>query len=559
MLKHLVVQSFAIIDDIQISFEDGLTVLTGETGAGKSLLIDAIFLILGERASSEMIRSGATKALIQAQFDVKNPRVLDVLRSLKASKGSELTIEREISIQNKNRITANGVTISLLELREITQYLADVHSQFDTQRLIQIAQYIPILDGFNQELIDTAKQRYHSELSLYQQQQKEYRQFLARRQELQDKKEMYQYQLEELKRLQLSIDEEALLLQETKWMANFDKIYRELQSIHQLFDESEFMNQFYEIKSTLATLGESFEELKDAATRMNDSYYEMDDLQASISKLIDRLNFDPERLNHMLERLSQLDQIKRKYKKSITELLDYQASIEEHVKQSDHFDDYATEWVKKIKSSHQKTLAAAQDLTQIRHEIAKKVKMELERLFQELVLPNAVFEVAFAHIDTSDVFQGAYFQDHGIDQIDFLITTNPGEPLKPLSKTVSGGEMSRIMLAFKTIFLQSQELDTIVFDEIDTGISGSIAKQIAKKMRSIARDTQVVAISHLPQVVAIAKHHLLVEKVMKHNRVVATARYLTFEERIQIIAEMISGMNPSQAAIESAKELLLAK
>ena len=557
MLKQLQVQHFAIIDDVRLSFESGMTVLTGETGAGKSILIDAILLVLGDRASTDMIRTGFLKASISALFTVENERVVEQLRRHRIDFDDCILIEREITTQNKNTIKINQQVVTLSQLRDITRYLADVHSQFDTQRLIQPEWYLSLLDGFHPELIAARLEPYQQSLTIYQERIKEYHRFKKMKQELLDKKEVFDYQLKELTRLNLNIEEIDALRQEEKWMKNYDRIFRDLSIIHELFEEGNFLESFGLVKEQIESLSDSFQEFKTMKPTVVDAYYELLEFSKEVSRKMDSLNFDPNRLNEIQERLYEIDQIQKKYQKDLPELIEYRDTLLANADQSEHFDEHLNVLQKQVETAFHDVKKRGIDLQKVRQEVARRITIELHKIFQELVLPHTRFEVSFVPFDSVDIFNTSLFTNEGIDQIDFLISTNPGEPLKPLSKTVSGGEMSRIMLAFKTVFLQSQQVKTIVFDEIDTGISGSIAKQIAKKMRSIAFDVQVLSISHLPQVVAIAKHHLLIEKTTKDQRAVASARYLPFEERIQVIAEMISGTNPSTAALENAKELLI--
>lgn len=557
MIKTLVVKHFAIIDEITVTFKNGMTVLTGETGAGKSLIIDAIGLLLGDRANQEMIRTGENSASIEGLFSIESEALKASLNSNKIPYwNDEIKINREISIQNKNVIKINDVSITLNQLKEIARHLADIHSQFDTQRLLSPQYYLDLIDGFRLDLLKPYLEKYTSDLNLYLERHKNYMKWLSMQKELQDKLEMYQYQLKELKNLNLKVDEEVALEQEISVLSNFDKVNLALQNAITLF-ENGLSDQLYELQSELTNLKTYGLGFENEAELAKNAYYDFEDLEKTLKHQLHDLAFDPDQLNQMNERLSELEKAKNKYKKSISELIEYQAMIETSIDQSENYEAYLEKEKKALELAHQNVVKSALSITKIRMEIAKQIEKELSSVFQDLVLKNTEFKIEFKTKDTSDIFKKDVFTFEGIDEVDFLISTNVGESLKPLSKTASGGEMSRIMLAFKTIFIKSQNLSTMIFDEIDTGISGYVAKQIAKKLKAISSTCQVLSISHVPQVVAIASHQLRVKKQELHHRTIASIKELSFDERVEDIAEMISGESLSATGIQGAKELLL--
>ncbi len=557
MIKSLKVKHFAIIDELDVTFKNGMTVLTGETGAGKSLIIDAIGLLLGDRANQEMIRTGEQFASVQGLFSIESDRLKASLNTAKIPYwDDEIKIYREISMQNKNIIKINDVTVTLLQLKEITRHLADIHSQFDTQRLLSPQYYLDLIDGFRYEILAPYLENYTADLIIYQAAYQNYMKWLSLQKELQDKLEMYQFQLKELTNLKLKTDEESLLEQEISVLSNFDKINLALQSAITVF-ENGLTDHLYTLQnelSHLASYGLNFEKESEQA---KNAYYDFEDLEKALKHQLRDLAFDPDLLNQMNDRLNELDKIKNKYKKSISELIDYQQMIEKAIDQSENYEEYLLKEKKMLETAHFNLVKSAESISKVRREIAKQIEKELKSVFHDLVLKNTEFKIEFKTKDSSDIMKKEMFGPNGIDEVDYLISTNVGETLKPLAKTASGGEMSRMMLAFKTIFIKSQSLSTMIFDEIDTGISGYVAKQIAKKLKAISATCQVLSISHVPQVVAIAEHQLRVQKKEMNKRTIASIKELSFDERVEDIAEMISGEKLSNTGIQGAKELLL--
>jgi len=558
MLKHLKITNFAIIDSINIDFFPGFTVLTGETGAGKSILIDAISLILGDRASQEMIRSGEAIATIEATFQYENEQIRAKLVKLGIdSFSNELLIYREITLQNKNIIKLNNTTVTLQDLKEITKNLSDVHSQFDTQRLINPQNYIELIDGFKRQMSEQYLNQYGELLKTYKTKLVEFQDLSAKRKELSDKLDVYQYQLKEIQKYHLNPTEEDELREEEALLANFDKVYNLLHEAKVIFDDLEMLNHFYQVNTILDRLSFFSKEFTDLHDRTNESYYEMDDISSQVSQKLDSLNFDPNELERIGERLHALTQLKEKYHMSIPELIEHIVYLEKAIDQSTNFDQYIEASLLELQVAFKQLLKAAHDLTELRTQISEKITKELKLVLKDLVLPHTEFQIIINEHLPKDEFDVSKFQNNGLNDIEFMISTNVGEPMKPLSKTASGGEMSRIMLAFKTIFIRSQNLSTIIFDEIDTGISGYVAKQIAKKMKELSEFCQVVSITHIPQVVAYGEHHLLVEKQQIKSRTIAKASYLGLDERTKVIAQMISGDKITEASLQSAKELLM--
>lgn len=556
MLKRLIVQNFAIIENIDITFKDGLTVLTGETGAGKSLIIDSLSLLLGERASTELIRTGCDKAIITGYFSHNNIYLKSLLTKLNVNPVDELVIERVISTKN-SYIKVNSVTITLSDLKNISKYLADIHMQFDNEKILNPENYLEIIDNFKYELTNEYKSEYSLLLSDFNKVRKEYLDLLEKAKEFNERRDYLEYSLKELDEMALEKGEDIKINEEISILKNFDKFYSIYQNLDSLIRE-DFTDKLYESQKLIEDISSFKEDYKEYSEKINDYYYEIDSIFDNIKKDFKRIEYDPNRLNELETRLNDIDNLKKKYKKSLDELVDYKDELKKLLSSDESFDELIKNKLEELKDSYNKVYSKGLELTKIRKEIAKSIKNELEKNMKDLSL-NAVFEVSFKDVVKEDDYKGLIFRADGLDEVDFLIETNIGEGLKTLSKTISGGESSRIMLSIKALFIKSQKIETVIFDEIDTGISGKVARDVAKKIYEISLNTQVISITHLPQVASLSKNHIKISKDVKGGRTYTSIKELNLDEKIYEVALMISGGKVTESQLEYAKEMILNK
>ena len=557
MLKQLTIHNFAIIENIDVKFDAGLTILLGETGAGKSLIIDSLSLLLGERASTELIRNGEDKATIKGVFSINNIHLKSTLDKLGIVVLDDLiTVERIIS-PNKSLIKVNGVSITLGDLKEISKYLADIHMQFDNQRILNPDNFLEIIDGFKLELTNDYKKKYLDTLSVFKEKQSLYFNLVKKQEEINERRDVYQYELDELKKADLVENEEDDIKEEISLLTHYDKIFSLLEEADSLV-RSDFLDKLYELTNIYDKLSDYQKNYDITKGKLNDHYYELEDLFNDIKKEHSRLDYDPNRLNTLQERLHLLEGLKKKYKKTIPELIEHQKELEALLLNEEDFKASLEEAHKDMMDAYVSAFNAGSDLSKIRKEIAKSIKNELEKNMADLSL-QAKFEVAFNEAKKEEDYQGNIFKQDGIDEVDFLIETNIGEGMKPLAKIISGGEASRIMLALKALFIKSQKISTVIFDEIDTGISGEIARKMAMKIYEISLTTQVIAITHLPQVAAFGTHHLKISKSVSKGRTFTDIKELSLEEKIYEIASLISGGKVTDKQLEYAKELIFNK
>jgi len=558
MLKRLQIDNFAIIDHIDLEFKSGLTVLTGETGAGKSILIDAIALLFGERANQEMIRSGAQNASVSGLFVVDREELrTEIIRQGIDLVDDEILISRAISSEKSNTVRVNNQAVTLSQLKAITSRLADIHSQFDTQSLINPDNYLALLDGFNSTLLASARSAYDESLLKLKRALAGHKALNERQMQFAKLQDLYRFQLDELLTFDLEPETFNNLTSEISVLENYDKVYETLARIRAIMTEADLIDNLHEVMTGFDRMQTYGEEYKDLYQKTAEYYYELKEIASLTSLRLDELSYDPERLNMLQEQLYSLQKLTEKYHKDIDELRNYRTELQSLVAMSEDFPTEIKKSEAQIRSLFDQTASAAKDLSKIRQEIALKVTKELMGTFSDLSLPNTLFKIEFIVALPKDISEADKFSPDGIDKLDFLISTNVGEPLKPLAKVASGGEMSRVMLAFKTIFIRSRHLSTMIFDEIDTGISGKIAKQVARKIKEISKNCQVLSITHIPQVVATGDHHLRISKTETDKRTSAQAAYLDFEGRVMDIAMMISGDRPSSSSIANAKELLM--
>ena len=555
MLNRLTVKNFAIIEDIDITLEDGLTVLTGETGAGKSLIIDTIDLLLGERASTEMIRNGKEKAEIIGYFDVKNPRISAVLSALDIDYlDGKIVISRTIS-QNKNVIKINDKTVTLSELKSLAKYLADIHQQFDMVKLLNKDNYLEIIDGFKYELINEYKAKYLNELEALKKANDEYQALVNKIKDIKDKRDIYEYELKEISSLNLSLDEEEDIRSRIELLKNYDKIYALLEESKELIDKDS-LEDIYNIKENISKLSEYQSEYSPVVEKLNDYYYELEDIYSNIKHKLSHLDYNPNELDELETRSNAINQVKKKYGKSVAELLEYQKQLKLLLQDDVDLDTSLNEERKKLSLQYDKTYQSANELSELRRGIAKSISNELVSNMADLAL-KVKLDIQVTSSKKDENLSLSIFTPNGIDEVEFYIETNIGEGMKPLSKVVSGGEMSRIMLAIKALFIKSQKISTVVFDEVDTGISGEIASKVAHKIKEISLSTQVISITHLPQVASLSNHHLKISKAVKEGRTYTSIKKLSLDEKIYEIASMISGGKVTDHQLEYAKEMIL--
>ncbi len=555
MLINLVVKNFAIIEDINISFKSGLTVLTGETGAGKSLIIDSISLLLGDRANSEMIRNGEEKATITGLFSFNNKRLGAFLDSIDVSyEDNKLEISRTIT-GSKNVIRINNKVISLNELKVVAKYLADIHQQFDMVKLLNKENYLEIVDGFKYDLINDYKNQYLESLEKLKKEEKEYLELETKINDVKAKRDTFEYELKELTSYKLKENEEAEIDSEIELLNNFDKIYELLNQTKEIIDKDS-LSDIYEIKENVSKLSKYQGEYEEVYEKLNDHYYELESIYEDLSKKVSRLDYDPHRLDELIERKNNLSLLKKKYSKDIKELIEYQQFLEKLLQNKEDLDISLNEKRKEFESQYNETYDYALSLSRVRKEVSRGIEKELMNNLKDLSL-SSIFQIEINSQKKDENLSLSIFNENGIDDVDFLIETNIGEGIKPLAKVVSGGEMSRIMLAIKALFIKSQKIATVIFDEIDTGISGEIARKVALKIKEISLNTQVITITHLPQVASLSNSHIKISKVVKGNRTYTSIKELNLDEKIYEIALMISDGKVTDKQLEYAKEMVL--
>jgi len=557
MLKSLEVKNFAIIEQIKLDFHQGMTVLTGETGAGKSIIVDAISLLLGERAAKEMISTKSDEAEITGVFELQNKAVKNILEANGIDDFQELVINRIISKDNRNLVKINNQVASLKTLKELAIHLADIHSQFDTNQLINPDNYLSLIDNFRRDKTSNYLVKYLDSLSKYKNAIKDYQNLINKKHETLKQLDLYKFQYQELVNLKLVNNEYENLVEEVNVLENIDKINTLLEKSKNSLNEEFLLDRLYQVKADFESIQRYSKDFENIHERLSDLYYELDDINQLIIDKSENLNYDKSDYESMIERINELEKIQKKYNKNVDELIEYIHFLENEVLEVENYDSLIEIKKASVKEAYQETYQAATDLSFFRKDIAKRITSDLVETLKELVIKHADFAVEFKFIQPKDEFDINCFTSTGLDEIDFLISTNKGEPLKSLAKTASGGEMSRVMLAFKTLFARSQNIPTVIFDEIDTGISGFIAKQIARKIAELSQVTQVISITHIPQVVAQGLHHLSVSKEIIKDKTKITVKYLTHEERVEEIAKMVSADKITEAAKDIARELLI--
>ncbi|WAA11415.1 DNA repair protein RecN [Fervidibacillus halotolerans] len=551
MLAELSIKNFAIIDELTVSFQKGFTVLTGETGAGKSIIIDAIHLLVGGRGSVDFVRHGTTKAEIEGLFLIEDDHpAIWKLREIGIDvEEGMVVLKRDIHVSGKSVCRINGKLVTISSLRELGSTLVDIHGQHEHQELMDRTSHLRLLDEFGGDEVKKTLKEYALIFREYEKLKKELQKLTENEQQMAQKLDLLSFQHQEILGANLQIGEDDTLLKEKKKLMNYEQLYNAIQMGYDaLQGEQKGLDWLGLAMNHLEDAAQIDEQFKSLYDLVSNFYYQLEDVTGELRQYLDQFEFDPEKINQVEERLSEIHQLKRKYGKSIEEILEYAAKIEEEIELITNRESYIEKMTSKLRSVEKDLLVEGNHLSNLRKRMAKQLTKAIQKELKDLYMEKTEFEV---HFDT-----GSDFKPDGIDEVEFLISTNPGEPKKPLAKIASGGELSRIMLALKTIFSTHQGVTSIIFDEVDTGVSGRVAQSIGEKIFHISIGSQVLSITHLPQVASMGDHHYFITKEMKGDRTVTSIRTLNEEERTTEIARMISGSSITEATITHAKEML---
>lgn len=552
MLQTLSIKQFAIIDELDINFSDGLTVMSGETGSGKSIIIDAIGQLIGMRASSDYVRHGEKKAIIEGIFDIDESKdAINILESLAIDVDEDfLLVKREIFSSGKSICRINNQTVTLQDLRKMMQELLDIHGQHETQSLLKQKYHLQLLDDYADNQYSDLLNQYQLSYNQYKNKRKELEELESADQALLQRLDLMKFQLEELTEASLKEGEVDQLESDIKRIQNSEKLNLALNNAHQvLTDESAIPDRLYELSNYLQTINdivpEKFVRLKEDIDQF---YYMLEDAKHEIYDEMANTEFDEQVLNEYESRMNLLNNLKRKYGKDITELIAYQSKLANEIDKIENYEQSTSQLREEIKTLYNEVIDIGKKLSQERRRVARELRDHIVSEIQNLQMKDANLEISFKPLDEPTI--------EGIEFVEFLISPNRGEPLKSLNKIASGGELSRIMLALKSIFVKSRGQTAILFDEVDSGVSGQAAQKMAEKMRDIAQYIQVICISHLPQVASMSDHHLLISKASNADRTTTQVKELKDENKIDEIARMISGASVTELTRENAKEMI---
>lgn len=562
MLQELTIKDFAIIQDLNLSFNRGMTVLTGETGAGKSIIIDAVGLLAGGRGSSEFIRHGATKCVLEALFSLDgNPGTYELLKTYGIDSDEDtVIIQRDIHRSGKSVCRINGRLVTIAILRLIGESIIDIHGQNEHQELMNPERHLSMLDQFGDKELFLLKKSYQETYTRYRQVKKAYDKWQNGEQELAQRLDMLQYQTNEIEMAELLDGEEEELLEEKNLLLNYQKIMSALSISYDVLqgDDVNGIDLIGNAMTEMSSLEDIDDKFKNLSEAISSSYFQLQEAASDILRELDQMAYDEDRLNEIEKRLEIIKQLKRKYGDSIGEIKSYYEKIAAELEQIMNRENHLTNMTDELARLSEELVKRGSQLSKKRRKVAKDIEQSIHEQLKELYMEKVVFEVQFFKTVATFSSEGAH--ESGFDEVEFYIATNMGEPLKPLAKVASGGELSRMMLAMKTIFSKSQGITSIIFDEVDTGVSGRVAQAIANKIYMVAVHSQVLCITHLPQVAAMADNHLYISKSIENDRTKTHVNALETAEKIEEIARMLAGTEITKLTLEHAKELtVLAK
>lgn len=535
MINHISIKNFAIIENSEIDFHEGLNIITGETGSGKSIVIEAISLALGSRADSSYVRTGTDKAIIQLVAELK---------------GEDVVITREISATGKNLCRLNGEIVTLAQINQVASKLADIHGQYDNQSLLNPEYHIQLLDSYKGEKINPLRDKVSSLYHDFTRCKSSLSKLLSSEKENARKLDFLKFESDEIEKACLSVGEDAVLEEKVLVLQNSEKIYDNLsKSFAALSEESpSILDGLNFALKSIEEISSFSKDITDLSSEFNDAYYKIEDISRTIRTLRDSTVFSPSELDEALARLDLIDNLKKKYGDSIEDILDYYEKIQNQLSLIENYDDEKIKLMRQLKDLKQKLAEACHDLTSARCSNALELEKAIQNELHDLNFKDSVVKLAIEPLDEPT--------ENGADNVEILITTNKGEPLKPLYKIVSGGEMSRIMLAFKNIISSYDMIPTLIFDEIDNGISGITASIVGKKLKDISSSRQILCITHLPQIAACGKHNYRIYKESDDEKTYTTVQELDDTSTVDEIARLLGGAVITESTLRSARELI---
>lgn len=554
MLEYLKIKNIALIDELEVSFGPGLNVLSGETGAGKSIIIDSINFVLGERAGRDFIRNGETQAAVEALLCVTDDEISCGFNEMgiELDDDSSILLFRSINGDGKNVCRINGKTVTIGMMKELSALLVDVHGQHEHQSLLNSGRHIELLDRFCGSGLSELLNRLAAKLKSYKENAKEINTISGGESEREYKIDLYTYQIKEIETANLQKGEDEALAERKKLLNNSEKLITASNSALSLLygGESDEMSAVDKISKALEYINfiASLDETQQpAAECINNVYAQLDDLIRDFRKYCESLEHDPREIDEIESRLDLIYRLKKKYGHSIAEIIEFYENTKEKLFLIENSEERLEELKAEKQKLEKEITSVCEDISELRKGAAAKIRTEIETILKDLGMNDAKFEIS---IDKKESFTAT-----GFDNVEFLISPNKGEPVKPLSKIASGGEMSRVMLALKTALADFDNIDTFIFDEIDAGVSGRTAQQVAEKLSAISKSHQILCITHLPQIAAMGDSNYLIEKKSEADKTNTTIVKLDYEDCIKELARLIGGAKITQTTLDAAKEM----
>ena len=563
MIKSLEVKDYALIEHIQTEFGKGLNIITGETGTGKSILIDALGLLLGERASTEVIRKGAVKSVVEGIFDAKgNKKVEAILAENEIEFNNELIIRREISLKGSNRCFLNDTPVQLSVIKETGNLLVDLHGQHEHQSLLRTETHIDYLDEFGK--YEDLLSKYYNDFTELNKIKSELESLKKSEATIKERKDIISFQIKEIDTVSPEEDEDVKLKEQLKILENSETLAELTAGIYQSLYESEnsVHDSIVKIKTDLSKLSAIDKTFEESSKEIETILALINDVSLFVNGYTSKLEPDPEQIEEVRHRLSAISILKKKYGGSINSILEQRKKLGEEADLAENYSDKIKELETKLNEQRKETGTLALEISTKRNETAKLIKKGIEESLKQLGIAYPEYRVEIkneiADGENYIIANNKHFQytSKGIDKVEFFISTNKGEDPKPLVKVASGGEISRIMLSLKSTLAKSDKLPLLIFDEIDVGVSGRIAQKVGHSLKELSHYHQIIAITHLPQIAGLADHHYLIEKATKQNRVISSIKKLKDAERVPEIAKLLSGEKVTESSLKSARELM---